>query len=171
NPEDGGIGGRIKDAARITATPERVKVSEGSSSTDISWNTGDGSTGFVFVTANGRPPVLVATGKEGNRVISWIRRGNYIFQLYGDAERRTLLSSVNVSGIVIEPETLSQRTNLSHGQLRWLLFAALLAVLYVALYLSSTGPVPQNFQSSRPPRLIPFMLREICCSAWQPSFL
>ena len=145
NPEDGGIGAKIKDAARITATPERVKVSDGSASTDISWNTGDGSMGFVFVTANGRPPVLVATGNEGSRVISWIRRGNYVFQLYGDAGRRTLLSSVNVSGIVIEPETLSQRTNLSHGQLRWLLFAALLAVLYVALYLSSTGPVPTKF--------------------------
>ena len=145
NPEDGGIGAKIKDAARITATPERVKVSDGSASTDISWNTGDGSMGFVFVTANGRPPVLVATSNEGSRVISWIRRGNYVFQLYGDAGRRTLLSSVNVSGIVIEPETLSQRTNLSHGQLRWLLFAALLALLYAALYLSSTGPVPTKF--------------------------
>jgi hypothetical protein len=145
NPEDGGIGAKIKDAARITATPERVKVSDDSASTDISWNTGDGSMGFVFVTANGQPPVLVATGNQGSRVISWIRRGNYVFQLYGDAGRRTLLSSVNVSGIVIEPETLSQRTNLSHGQLRWLLFAALLAVLYAALYLSSTGPVPTKF--------------------------
>src|SRR5437762_11036112 len=144
-PEAGGIDPKIKDAARITATPEGVKVSDDSASTDISWNTGDGSMGFVFVTANGRPPVLVATGNEGSRVISWIRRGNYVFQLYGDAGRRTLLSSVNVSGIVIERETLSQRTNLSHGQLHWLLFAALLAVLYVALYLSSTGPVPTKF--------------------------
>src|SRR5204862_912638 len=125
HPEDGGIGGRSTDAARITAMPERVKVSEGSSSTDISWNTGDGSTGFVFVTANGRPPVLVATGKEGNRVISWIRRGNYVFQLYGDAERRTLFSSVNVSGIVIAPETLCPSSNLSHAHLTWMLLVPL----------------------------------------------
>jgi hypothetical protein len=145
NPEDGGIGAKLKDAARITATPERVKVSDGLASTDISWNTGDGSMGFVFVTANGRPPVLVATGNEGSRVISWIRRGNYVFQLYGDAGRRTLLASVNVTGVVTEPETLSQLPNLSHGQLRWLLFAALLAVLYAALYLSSTGPVRTKF--------------------------
>src|SRR5438552_6069949 len=145
NPEDGGIGAKIKDAARITATPERVKVSDGSASTDISWNTGNGSMGFVFVTANGRPPVLVATGNEGSRVISWIRRGNYVFDLYGDAGRRTLLASVNVSGVATEPETLSRRTDLSHGQLRWLLFAALLAVLYAALYLSSTGPVRTKF--------------------------
>ncbi len=97
------------------------------------------------MTANGRPPVLVAKGKEGSRVISWIRRGNYVFELYGDAERRTLLATVPVSGVATEPETLSQRTGLSQGQLRWLLFAALLAVLYAALYLSSTGPVRTKF--------------------------
>src|SRR4029077_17657190 len=114
-------------------------------STDIAWNTGNGSMGFVFVTANGRPPVLVATGNEGSRVISWIRRGNYVFELYGDNERRSLLATVNVTGVATEPETSSQRIGLSHGQLRWLLFAAFLAVLYVALYWSSTGPVPTKF--------------------------
>src|SRR4029077_10304874 len=116
--------------SRITATPGRVKVSDGFASTDIAWNTGNGSMGFVFVTANGRPPVLVATGNEGSRVISCIRRGNYVFELYGDAGRRTLLASANVSAVATEPEIRSQRTDLSHGQLRWLLFAALLAVLY-----------------------------------------
>ena len=143
--QEGGLSPKTKGTARITATPERVKVSDGSASTDIAWNTGDGSMGFVFVTANGRSPVLVATGNEGSRVISWIRRGNYVFELYGDAGRRTLLASVNVSGVATEPETLSQRTDLSHGQLRWLLFAALLAVLYAALYLSSTGPARTKF--------------------------
>jgi hypothetical protein len=143
--QKGGTGSKAKDTPRITATPEGVKVGDGSASTNIAWNTGDGSIGFVFVTANGRPPVLVATGKEGSRVISWIRRGNYVFELYRDAERRTLLATVNVSGIPIEPETPSQRTGLSHGQLRWLLVAALLAVLYAALYLSSTGQVRTKF--------------------------
>ena len=143
--QEGGMSPKTKDTARITATPWRVKVSDGFASTDIAWNTGNGSMGFVFVTANGRPPVLVATGNEGSRVISWIRRGNYVFELYGDAGRRTLLASVNVSAVATEPEIRSQRTDLSHGQLRWLLFAALLAVLYAALYLSSTGPVRTKF--------------------------
>ena len=143
--QEGGMNTKTKGTARITATPQRVKVSDGFADTDISWNTGDESIGFVFVTANGRPPVLVATGHEGSRFISWIRRGNYVFELYGDAGRRTLLASVNVSGVATEPEILSQRTNLSHGQLRWLVVAALLAVLYAALYLSSTGPVPTKF--------------------------
>jgi hypothetical protein len=131
--------------SRITATPERVKVTTGLASTDIAWDTGNGSMGFVFVTANGRPPVLIATGTEGSRVISWIRKGNYVFELHGDAERRTLLATVNVFGVAAEPETPSQRTGLSHDQLRWLLFAALVVVLYVALYLSSPGPVPAKF--------------------------
>jgi hypothetical protein len=143
--QEGGMSPKTKDTARITATPWRVKVSDGFASTDIAWNTGNGSMGFVFVTVNGRPPVLVASGNEGSRVISWIRRGNYVFELYGDAGRRTLLASVNVSAVATEPEIRSQRTDLSHGQLRWLLFAALLAVLYAALYLSSTGPVRTKF--------------------------
>ena len=129
----------------ITATPERVKVGNDFASTDVEWNTGNGSKGFVFVTANGRPPVLVAAGKEGSRVIPWIRRGNYVFDLYGDADRRTLLSTVTVSGIAIELETPPQRIELSPGQLRWLLLAVLLAVLYAGLYLSSSGPVRTKF--------------------------
>ncbi len=142
---EGGTDINAEGTARITATPQRVKVSEDSASTDIAWNTGNGSNGFVFVTANGRPPVLIATGNVGSRVISWIRRGNYVFDLYGDAQRRTLLTTVTVSGIATDLETPAQRTELLHSQLRWLLFAALLAVLYAALYLSSTGPVRTKF--------------------------
>jgi hypothetical protein len=143
--QERGTGFDVRATPRITATPERVKVSNDSGSSDIAWNTGNGSKGFVFVTANGRPPVLVAAGKEGSRVIPWIRMGNYVFELYGDAERRTFLATVTVSGVATESETLSKGTELSHGQLRWLVFAALLAVLYAALYLSSTGPVPTKF--------------------------
>src|SRR4029450_8935254 len=89
--QGGGTGIDARGTPRITATPERVKVSDDSASTDIAWRTGNGSKGFVFVTANGRPPVLVAAGNEGSRVISWIRKGNYVFELYGDTERLTLL--------------------------------------------------------------------------------
>jgi hypothetical protein len=143
--QEAGTGIDARGRPRITATPERVKVGGDSGSSDIAWNTGNGSNGFVFVTANSRPPVLLATGNEGSRVISWIRRGNYVFELYGEAERRTLLATVTVSGIATDLETPSQGTELSHSQLRWLLFAALLAVLYAALYLSSTGPVRTKF--------------------------
>jgi len=140
-----GTGIDARGTPRITATPDRVKVGGDSASTNIAWNTGNGSNGFVFVTTNSRPPVLLATGNEGSRVISWIRRGNYVFELYRDGERRTLLATVTVSGIAADLETPSQGTELLHNQLRWLLFAALLAALYAALYFSSTGPVRTKF--------------------------
>jgi hypothetical protein len=143
--QQGGRGIGARETPKLTATPERVKVSDASASTDIAWNTGDGSMGFVFVTANGRPPALVAKGKEGSRVISWIRKGNYVFELYGDAERRTLLATVNVVGITAELETPIQRGGLSHTQWRWLLVAALVAVLYAGLYMISAGPVRAKF--------------------------
>jgi hypothetical protein len=138
-------GSDFKPKGRITATPERVTVSDGSAATDIAWSTGDRVMGFVFVTVNGRPPILFATGKEGSRVVSWIRRGTYVFELYGDPERRRLLATAKVSGVATEPEIHSQRAGLSQGQLRWLVFGVLLAILYVALYMSSTGPVRTKF--------------------------
>ena len=128
----------------ITARPERVKVGNDSARTDIAWKTGNGLKGFVFVTVNGRPPALVASGHEGSRVIPWIRRGNYVFELYGDSERRSLLATVTVSGIAAEAGIPSQKTELSHGQF-WLLIAALLALTYTALYMSSPGPVRTKF--------------------------
>jgi len=143
--QERGRGIDARGTAGLTAKPERVKVSDAPGSTDIAWKTGDGSIGFVFVTANGRPPVLVAKGKEGSRVISWIRKGNYVFDLYGDAERRTFLATVNVSGITAEREAPSPRTGLSHSQLRWVLAAVLLAVLYAGLYMISAGPVRAKF--------------------------
>jgi len=61
--------------------------------------------------------------------------GQLCFELYGDAERRTLLATVTSPASPRTLETSSQGTELLHSQLRWLLFAALLAVLYAALYL------------------------------------
>src|SRR5215470_8991951 len=90
---------QIKIAPRIAAAPARVKIAARTGSTDIAWNTGDGSTGFVFVMANGRPPVLVAKGAQGSRPVSWIGTGTYVFELYGDAERNTLLATVTVAGV------------------------------------------------------------------------
>jgi hypothetical protein len=121
--QEGRGGIKVGGTPRITATPETVKVSDDSASTDIAWNTGNGSKGFVFVTANGRPPVLIATGNEGSRVISWIRRGTYVFDLYGDAKRRTLLATVTVSGVAKESETPSQGTEFPHLHLRCLQIA------------------------------------------------
>ena len=48
--------------ALITANPEHVTLSNGSGSTEIEWDTGNGSMGFVFVTEEGGKPVLFANG-------------------------------------------------------------------------------------------------------------
>jgi len=127
----------------ITAKPEHVTVARESGSTEIQWDTGNGSAGFVFVTASDRKPVLFATGAKGSLVAPWIRAGNYLFELYSDEERRTLLAAVTVSGVT-EREA-SPQAMLLRGRVRWLLVVALIAIVYIALYLSSTGPLRTTF--------------------------
>src|SRR5262249_18427531 len=100
----GGNSERISGAAVITANPESVRVTSGSGSTEIQWDTRNGSPGFVFITEDGKEPVLFAKGSQGRRTVPWIGRNYYVFELYGDNHRRTLLARVTVSG---SPEALS----------------------------------------------------------------
>jgi hypothetical protein len=127
----------------ITAKPEHVTLTGGNGSTKIEWDTGNGSVGFVFVTENGRTAVLFTKGSRGSQVAPWIGRNSYLFELYGDNERRTLLAKVTVSGSA-ESES-SRRPVLWQGVARWVLIVALAAVLYFAVYLSSTGPLRTTF--------------------------
>src|SRR5262245_23610812 len=86
--------GQTSSAPVITANPEHVTVTGGSGSTEIQWNTGNGSMGFVFVTGPDQKPVLFASGAMGNRLVLWIRSARYVFELYGDENRQTLLATV-----------------------------------------------------------------------------
>lgn len=138
----------------ITAKPERVILSGGSGSTQIQWDTGNGSIGFVFVTGTDREPVLFAAGPKGNQVVPWIQSGKYVFELYGDQDRQMLLAKVIVTGNA-ETETDPQAM-LWRGRVRWLLLLVLLAILYFAVYLSSTGTLRTTFPTeptSSPRRL------------------
>jgi hypothetical protein len=135
--------GKSSGAPAITANPGHVTVAGGTGSTEISWDTGNGSMGFVFVTTSEGKPVLFATGAKGSRVAPWIRPGTYAFELYGDDQRRTLLAAVTVSGTT-ESEA-SPRAMLLRGKARWLLVVALLVVVYIAFYLSSTGALRTTF--------------------------
>jgi hypothetical protein len=130
-------------APAITANPGHVTVAGGTGSTEISWDTGNESMGFVFVTTSPSKPVLFATGAKGSRVAPWIRPGTYAFELYGDDQRRTLLAAVTVSGTT-ESEA-SHRPMLLRGNARWLLILALMVVVYIAFYLSSTGTLRTTF--------------------------
>ncbi len=133
----------VSGAPVISATPEHVTLTNGNGSTQVQWNTGKGSSGFVFVTEDGAKPVLFAKGPRGSQVAPWIRKHRYIFELYGEDQRRTLLAKVIVSGSA--DSVSSQRLVSWGGVARWVLILALAAVLYFAVYLSSTGPLRTTF--------------------------
>ena len=133
----------VSGAPVITANPERVKLSDGNGTTEINWDTGNGSMGFVFVTEEGGKPVPFASGPRGNQVAPWIGKHSYVFELYGDDQRQTLLANVTVSG---SAESVSpERTVSWQAVARWTLIIGLAAVLYFAVYLSSTGPLRTTF--------------------------
>jgi hypothetical protein len=134
---------RVSGPPVITAKPERVTLSDGSGRTEIDWDTGNGSMGFVFVTEDGGKPVLFANGSRGKEVAPWIGKRSYVFELYGDDQRQTPLAKVTVSGSA--DATSSQQTMSWQVVGRWALIIGLAAVLYFAVYLSSTGPVRTTF--------------------------
>jgi hypothetical protein len=127
----------------IKAKPEQVTLTNGSGSTEIEWDTGNGSTGFVFVTAKDQKPALFATGSKGNRVAPWIRVGKYVFELYADSDRRTLLATSVVSGV--PAKEISQQGNFWQSTGRWVLVVVLFVIVYIAVYLSSTGTLRTTF--------------------------
>ena len=134
---------QVSRAPVITAKPERVTLSDGSGSTEVKWDTGNGSMGFVFVAEDGGKPVLFANGSRGNQVVPWIGKRSYVFELYGDDQRQTFLAKVTVFG---SAESASSQQTLSWQVVaRWALIIGLAAVLYFALYLSSSGPVRTTF--------------------------
>jgi hypothetical protein len=141
--ESGRNSAQTSGAPVITATPDHVAVTDRPGSTEIQWDTGNGSVGFVFVTASDRKPVLFAAGAKGSRAAPWIRTGNYAFELYGDDQRRTLLAAVTVSGI--RESGASSRAMSLRGKGRWLLVVALIAIVYIAVYLSATGTLRTTF--------------------------
>src|SRR5256714_310280 len=135
---------RVSRSPVITAKPQRVVVSDAGGSTEIEWDTGTESPGFVFVTEDGRKPVLFASDPRGSRIAPWIGKHPYVFELYGDDQRRTLLARVTVSG---SPDTLSsQQPTISwKGTARWMLIVGLVAISYFALYLTSTSSLRTTF--------------------------
>jgi hypothetical protein len=126
----------------ITAKPRHVTLSNGRGSTEVHWDIGSRSSGFVFVTEDDGKPVLFANGARGSRVAPWIGKHRYVFELCADDARRALLAQVTVSGSERVP---SQGVVPWQNVARWILIVVLTAVLYFAVYLSSTGPVRTSF--------------------------
>ena len=83
-------------AATITASPNPVPAGEGLGTTTITWNTGDGTVGQVYVSVDGGPESLFGGGGSGTA--PWIQTGKrYEFRLYAGTEHATVLAKTEVS--------------------------------------------------------------------------
>ena len=98
-PEATAAVSRIRQTATtISATPNPVPAGGGIGTTAISWTTGDGSDGQVYVSADGQPEQIFATAPQGSADAVWIQAGkSYEFRLYG-AGHVKLLGKVVVTG-------------------------------------------------------------------------
>ena len=85
--------------ATITASPNPVSIGEGTGTTTVTWNTGDGSAGQVFVSENGAPDRMFASGPSGSVAAPWIQAGiTYEFRLYAGTEHTKMLAKTQVTG-------------------------------------------------------------------------
>jgi hypothetical protein len=85
--------------ATITASPNPVPlVGQGPGTTTITWNTGDGSVGTVYLetdVASGKP---FDRGASGSRPVPWIEAGKtYEFRLYAGTEHTKMLAKTTVT--------------------------------------------------------------------------
>lgn len=87
--------------AVLTAVPNPVPASGSEpGTTTVSWDTGDGSTGQVWVLFPDGREVLFAGGAKGTQEAPWIHAGQtYEFRLYRGEERALRLATIKVSGI------------------------------------------------------------------------
>ena len=86
-------------AATITASPNPVTTGEGPGTTTITWNTGDGTAGQVYVSEDGAPETLFTEGPPGSAPAPWIRAGKtFEFRLYAGTEHAKVLAKTQVTG-------------------------------------------------------------------------
>jgi hypothetical protein len=81
----------------ITANPNPVPAGPEKGTTNITWTTGNGSVGQVYV-SDGKREKLFATGSEGSKEAPWIQAGiTHEFTLYAGKEHKEVLGSVTVT--------------------------------------------------------------------------
>jgi hypothetical protein len=85
--------------ATITASPNPVSASQGPGTTTVTWNTGDGSAGQVYVSKDGAAEALFAGGPSGSAAAPWIEAGKtFEFRLYAGTEPTKMLAKTQVTG-------------------------------------------------------------------------
>jgi hypothetical protein len=84
--------------ARLTSSPNPVRVDAGRlGTTTIAWSTGRSEDGQVYVSENGQPEKLFASGTTGSQEAPWIRAGaSYEFRLYAGAGHTERLAAITV---------------------------------------------------------------------------
>jgi len=86
-----------KGPPSITASPNPVPAGAGKGTTKITWTTGNGSVGQVYV-SDGKRENLFATASEGSKEVRWIQAGvTHEFTLYAGKEHKEVLASVSVT--------------------------------------------------------------------------
>lgn len=82
----------------IRAEPNPVPKGEGYGTTVISWSTGDGSPGHIYLLAEGGEEISFAEGPQGAQTAAWIGPDvAYQFRLYAGREHEKPLASVTVT--------------------------------------------------------------------------
>jgi hypothetical protein len=90
----------------LQASPNPVPDGTRPGRTTVTWDTGDGSTGEVYVSFNGGPEVLFGRGAVGNQDAPWINAdSSYDFSLF-DAQHKSRLVSLEVSANPPRAQTL-----------------------------------------------------------------
>ena len=85
-------------APSITATPNPVPSGSQAGKTTLTWNTGDGTVGEVYLYVSGQPEKLFTRGAKGSKDAPWINAGPvYEFRLYAGTDRKKILASVKVT--------------------------------------------------------------------------
>ncbi len=85
--------------ATITASPNPVLVGQGTGTTTVTWNSGDGSAGQVYISKAGEPEAIFASGPPGSAAAPWIEAGKtYEFRLYAGTEHVKMLAKTQVTG-------------------------------------------------------------------------
>jgi len=83
----------------ITASPNPVLVGQGTGTTTVTWNSGDGSAGQVYISMAGEPEAIFASGPPGSAAAPWIEAGKtYEFRLYAGTEHVKMLAKTQVTG-------------------------------------------------------------------------
>src|SRR3712207_5852602 len=82
---------------QLVANPNPVPAGPEPGTTTVTWNTGDGSIGRVYVSVDGHPEVLFVEGSAGSEQAPWIVAGRtYTFRLCTRNEQAATLATLTV---------------------------------------------------------------------------